>query len=188
MRIHLNLATHPFGRNRVLYAASAAAGAALVLVAVFLVVAFVRSYRASPELTRRQDDYRRQLAGLTQRQAQLEAVLRQPQNAAVLERSMFLNDLLYRKGIAWTRTFSDLEQLLPPRARLISIRPQITPDHDISLEMQIGAETREAFIEFLKSLEGSAQFHSPVLHGDSPPTENMPLYRFRVTVIYEQKL
>jgi type IV pilus assembly protein PilN len=188
MRVQLNLATHPFGRNRTFYAASAFASALLVAVAVFLAVAFVRSYQASPELTRQQDDYRRQLASLAQRQAQLESVLRQPQNAAVLERSLFLNDLLFRKGISWTRTFSDLEQLMPPRARLISIRPQVTPENDVSLEMQIGAETRESFIEFLKSLEASEQFHSPVLHGDAPPTDNLPLFRFRVTVIYEQKL
>jgi Tfp pilus assembly protein PilN len=188
MRVSLNLATHPFGRNRVFYAASLAAGLLLAATAVILVAAFVQSYRQSPELTRRQDQYRQQLAALAQRQSQLESVLRQPANSAVLERSLFFNDLLFRKGISWTRTFGDLEHLLPPRVRLIAVRPQITPEHGVSLDMQIGAETREAFIEFLKSLEGSELFHSPALHSDSPPTESLPLYRFRVTVVYEQKL
>jgi type IV pilus assembly protein PilN len=188
MRVSLNLATHPFGRNRFFYAVSAVAGAVLAAVAVFLVVTFVQSYRVSPELARQQDQHRQQLAALAQRQAKLEAVLREPQNAAVLERSLFLNDLLFRKAISWTRTFADLEQLLPPRVRLISVRPQITPEHGVSLDMQIGSETREGFIDFLKGLEGSELFHSPMLHGDSPPTDNLPLYRFRVTVMYEQQL
>ena len=42
----------------------------------------------------------------------MENVLRQPQNAEVLDRSVFLNDLLMRKGVSWTRIFSDLENVL----------------------------------------------------------------------------
>ena len=188
MKVNLNLATRPFGRNRLFYVSTGAAGAVLVIVAVVMLATFVRSYRRSPELDRQAQDYQRQLTILARKQADLEATLRRPQNAVVLERSAFLNELLYRKGISWTRTFGDLEQLMPGRVRLISIRPQVNGDNEVSLEMWVGTETREAFVEFLKNVEGSAQFRSPVLHGDSPPTENQPLYRFRLSVIYEQKL
>jgi Tfp pilus assembly protein PilN len=188
MKVSLNLASRPFGRNRLFYVSSAAAGAALVLCALAMIAAFVRSYRRSPELVRQTDQYRRQLMDLARRQVELEATLRRPENALVLLRSGFLNELLYRKGISWTRTFADLEKLMPPRVRLISIRPQVNADNQVSLDMLVGAETREAFVEFLKGLEGSALFHSPVLHGDNPPTENQPLFRFRLSVIYDQKL
>jgi type IV pilus assembly protein PilN len=188
MKVSLNLATHPFGRNRLFYVVSGLAAAVLLGCALFMISIFIHSYRASPELVRRTETYRNQLAALTQKQAELEAILHRPENSLVLIRSMFLNQLLYRKGISWTRTFADLEQLMPPRVRLISIRPQINPDNQVGLEMQVGAETREAFIEFLKGLESSALFHDPVLHGDTPPTENQPLYRFRVSVVYDQKL
>ena len=50
---------------------------------------------------------------MTAEQAQLDAVLRKPENAEVLERSVFLNALLVRKGISWTRIFADLEKVLP---------------------------------------------------------------------------
>ncbi|MBI3696014.1 MAG: hypothetical protein HY238_14385, partial [Acidobacteria bacterium] len=156
--------------------------------ALVMVATFVRSYRRSPELVRQSDHYRRRLSELARKQIELETVMRRPENAVVLRRSMFLNELLYRKGISWTRTFADLEQLMPPRVRLISIRPQLNANNEVSLEMLIGTETREGFVEFLKGLEGSTLFREPVLHGDSPPTENQPLFRFRVSVIYEQKL
>ena len=188
MRTNLNLATHPFGRDRIFYAASGLVGLILVVTGLTMVWMFTGSYRRSPELDRRIDGYRRQLGTLAQKQAQLESVLRKPENAVVLEQSMFLNDLLYRKGVSWTRTFADLEELMPPRVRLINIRPQVTADNEVSLDMQVGTETREAFVEFLRGLEGSEQFRSPVLHGDAPPTENQPLFRFRLTVIYDQKL
>jgi hypothetical protein len=188
VRTELNLASHPFGRNRLFYFASGVLGAALVVGALFMVVVFTRSYRRSPELDRRIEDNRRQLGVLAQKQAQLDGVLRKPENAIVLEQSLFLNELLYRKGISWTRTFSDLEKLMPPRVRLITIQPRVNADNEVALDMQVGTENREAFVEFLRGLEGAAQFRSPVLHGDSPPTENQPLFRFRLTVIYDQKL
>ncbi len=188
MKVSLNLAARPFGRNRLFYASSGAAGVVLLASALFMVATFVRSYRRSPELVRQTAHYRHELAELAKKQTELEAVLRRPENAVVLERSAFLNELLYRKGISWTRTFADLETLMPPRVRLITVRPQINSQNQVSLDMEVGAETREGFIEFLKQIEGSSLFRSYELHGDSPPTENQPLFRFRLSVIYDQKL
>lgn len=188
MKVSLNLASKPFGRNRLYYVLTGTALAALALAAVGMIWTSVRTFRRSPEIERQIAEARRQLDELARKQAALDAVLRRPENAAVLERSIFLNALLYRKGISWTKTFADLEPLLPPRVRLIAIRPQVTPANEVSLDMQIGAESREGFVEFLKALEGSDLFHEPVLHGDSPPSENQPLFRFRLSVIYDQKL
>ena len=58
-----------------------------------------------------------QLASMAKERARLEATLRQPQNAEVLDRSIFLNTLLTRKGVSWTRIFSDLEKVTPPNVR-----------------------------------------------------------------------
>jgi len=43
----------------------------------------------------------------------MDAVLHQPENASVLERSVFLNDLIYHKAISWSRMFADLEKTAP---------------------------------------------------------------------------
>ena len=188
MAISLNLASRPFGRHRALYLAAGLAGSALIAAAILMVTSYARSYRRSPEMERMTVQHRRELEALKEKQSRLEAVLRRQENSAVLTRSIFLNQLLLRKGISWTRTFSDLEQLMPPRVRLIGLRPQLTPDNEITLDLEVGTETREAFLEFLMGLESSTLFRSPELRSDSPPTENQPLYRFRMSVIYEQKL
>ena len=52
-------------------------------------------------------------------------MLRKPENAEVLERSVFLNALLVRKGISWTRIFADLEKVLPHNVRIIQIHPSV---------------------------------------------------------------
>ena len=41
----------------------------------------------------------------------------------MLERSVFLNALLYRKGISWTRIFADLEKVVPHNVRIMSDPP-----------------------------------------------------------------
>jgi len=58
------------------------------------------------------DGLNRQIRAATAEQERLDAVLRKPENAEVLERSVFLNSLLYRKGISgrgssptWRRPF-----------------------------------------------------------------------------------
>jgi type IV pilus assembly protein PilN len=106
----------------------------------------------------------------------------------VLERSLFLNALLFRKGISWTRIFADLEQTLPHNVRLISIRPFVNAQNQITLEMNVGAESPEPIIALLKALEESPLFGSVYQHTSLPPSQSEPLYRYRVSVNYAQKL
>ena len=106
----------------------------------------------------------------------------------MLERSLFLNELLYRKGVSWTKTFADLELIFPPRVRVEQIRPEITPDNKVLLDMTVGAETRPDFIELLKVLEESDIFGTPDVRGSSPPTEQDPIFKYRLMVRYEQQL
>ena len=128
------------------------------------------------------------LRTLTAEQGKLEAALRRPENAEVLERSQFLNLLLYRKGISWTKIFSDLERVLPYNVRLISIRPQVSPQNDLLLDMLVGAQTMEPVIQLAMQLEASPVFGATYGHSLLPPSQSEPLYRYRVSVKYAQKL
>ena len=122
-------------------------------------------------------------------QTKLDETLRQPANAVVLERSLLLNTLLERKSISWTKVFSDLEGVMPPSVRLISIRlPQINSQNEVLLDMVVGAKDPGPVVEFLKKLEESPRFGTIEGHSVLPPSENEPLYRYRVSVNYAQKL
>ncbi len=121
-------------------------------------------------------------------QARLEAVLREPQNAEVLDRVQFVNALLLRKGVSWTKIFADLEKVVPHNVRLIQVRPQINPTNDVILDMVVGAEASEPVIQLLTNLEGSTDFSSVAVHASLPPSQTDPLYRYRVSVQYGQKL
>lgn len=122
-------------------------------------------------------------------QARLDEFLRQPANAQVLAQSQLLNTLIERKSISWTRIFADLESVMPYDVRLISVRlPAINSRNEVMLDMIVGAKDPGAVIGFFKKLEDSPLFGPIEGHSSLPPSQNEPLYRYRVTVNYAQKL
>ena len=108
MRVELNLATRPFGRSRLFWTASAAVGALLFVIAAALCLSYWRSGQLPPELAAREAELQAELTELSREEAQSLGLLRQPETIEVYDRSFFLNQLLTRKGISWTKTFGDL--------------------------------------------------------------------------------
>ncbi len=188
MRAELNIASRPFKRTRLFWLLAALSGACLVCVAGNLLAVYFQDHELPPELVAEEKGLQTQLRTLNGEESGLRTTLQDPANSIVLERSLFLNQLLQRKGISWTRTFADLEVVLPPRVQVMQIRPEVTPGSMVHLDMQVGSETPADFIELLKALEQSDIFGSPNLRGSSPPSENQPLFRHQLSVSYDQQL
>lgn len=188
VRIPLNLASEPFRKDRPILVASAVT--ALLLLAVLLMqVRIIASEReAARESREMMAAIEQQLRTANAEQAKLNAQLRQPANSAVIDRSAFINSLLLRKGISWTRMFEDLEKIFPGNVRLVAVRPYLTADNLVQLDMIVGSQTAEPVIVLLQRLENSSTFGATSLLSSQPPSQNEPLYRFRVSVNYAQKL
>jgi Tfp pilus assembly protein PilN len=188
MRIPINLASQPFRRDRAMLVASIAVSVLLVgTLAVLISLARADNSQLADvkrEVSRLNAQIRRQ----TTEQTRLDAVLRQPQNAEVLEQSVFLNTLLQRKGISWTRIFADLEKVVPYNVRVIQIRPSVSAQGQVSLDMMVGADTNTAVIDLFKSLQESSLFSYSDVKILQPPTQADPFFKCRVSVDYAQKL
>jgi hypothetical protein len=189
MRMPVNLASEPFRRDRPVIVASIAGSAILALtLMVLLSIIFSGSSRAA-KTRAAVEAMNQRLITLNAEQAKLETTLRQPGNAEVLERSVLLNTLISRKGISWTKIFSDLEKVMPHNVRLIYVRlPQIDSNNQVMLDMVVGAQSPEPVVEFLRKLEGSPMFGPNTVSTFLPPGQNEPLWRYRVSVSYAQKL
>jgi len=187
-RFPLNLASEPFRRDRPAMVASMAAALLLlsVLVAQLWIVWVERDEAAEARAELAQLEAQGQR--LEREQAQVQAQLRRPENAAVVERTRFLNSLLQRKGVSWARLFGDLETVLPPNVRLASVRPQIDADNQIQLDLLVAAEDAPPVIDLLMRLEASPLFGKTAIANWLPPSPSEPLYRYRLTVNYVQKL
>jgi hypothetical protein len=189
MRVPINLASEPFRKDRPILVASVACSAllaALLAVLVYLIVAD----RARMGDTRAQvNRLNNELRAVSTEQAGLEATLRQPNNAFVIEQNLLLNTLVERKSVSWTRVFADLEGVMPLNVRLIQVRlPQIDTRNQVLLDMVVGAQNPGPVIDFLRKLQASPLFGPATVHNSVPPTDNDPLYRYRVSVNYAQKL
>jgi hypothetical protein len=54
--------------------------------------------------------------------------------------------------------------------------------------MVVAAQSVEPFLAFFMKLEGSPVFGAATPQNSLPPTQTEPLFRYRVTVNYAQKL
>jgi hypothetical protein len=189
MRVQVNLASEPFRRDRPMLVASTACAVVLVALLGVLVFLIVSERGRQTETRRAVSKLNSELRAISTEQTRLESTLRQPMNAEVLERSLLLNSLILRKSISWTKLYADIEGVKPDNVRLVQVRlPQINSRNEVTLDMEVGAQNPGEFIEFLKHLQDSPLFGPTNTSRISPPTQNEPLWRYRVMVSYAQKL
>ncbi len=187
MKIPINLASQPFRRDRAMLAASIAVTVLLVLTLGVLISLAMTDRAQMADVRADIGRLNGRIRAVSTEQARLDAVLRQPDNAGVLETSVFLNELLTRKGISWTRIFADLEKVLPYNVRIIQIHPTVDAQNQIRLDMLVGAESPEPVIELMKKM-AQPPFGKPFPSTQQGPTQAEPLWRYRVSVEYGQKL
>lgn len=190
----INLASQPFRRERAQNAAYALICAVLACSLAVLVILILHARSGASDLRRVIEARTRELQRYQREEAQFSAVLAKPDNADVFSTSVFLNELIARRTVSWTRVFRDLETVMPANMRLMGIRlPQI-PTEDaagvshLQLDMVVGTERPDAVIDLLKKLQQSNLFGAASVVTQQPPTQNDPLYKYRVTVGYAQKL
>ncbi|HEX5230056.1 MAG TPA: hypothetical protein VFW44_20225 [Bryobacteraceae bacterium] len=189
IRVPINLASEPFRRDRPLLVGSALLAIVLTLLLIYQVFTIVSERRQAADIRVAIARETAQLQRITAQQAKLNATLRRPENAEVLERSLFLNTLIERKGISWTKIFEDLGKVMPYNVKLVSVRlPEIDSNNQVLLDMVVGAETVPPILELFKRLEDSPQFGNTTVQSSAPPSQTDRFYRYHVTVNYAQKL
>src|SRR4030088_552364 len=100
IRIPINVSTDPFRRDRPMFVASVAAGALLTLLLI-VQVSIILARRGQAASTRVElNRINGQLSKINAEQSKLDVTLRQPENAEVLERSIFLNTIIERKAVS----------------------------------------------------------------------------------------
>jgi hypothetical protein len=184
----INLASRPFQKTRSILVISLFSALALIILFAGLIALNLQSRSEGFAIRGEIGKLESELRDLRERQADAEEILRRPEYAEVLEQSVFFNSLLVRKGISWTRIFSDLTTVTPYDVRLIRIRPQVDLQNKVYLDMVVASADTTPVIRMLRNMEGSERFGPTQLHSSLPPTELDPVFRYRVSVRYAQEL
>jgi len=189
IQIPINLASEPFRRDRPMLVASAAVGALLILLLGVQVSTIVAKRKDSVRIQHTIDKLNAQLQGIGREQSKLNGTLALPENSEALQYSVFLNQVIDRKAISWTKIFADLEKVMPYNVRLVSVRlPGLDANNNVILDMQVGAKEQPPVIELVKHLEASPLFGKTDVQSSAPPSQTDPFYRYHITVTYAQKL
>jgi type IV pilus assembly protein PilN len=188
MKIPINLASSPFRRDRAMVVASLVVCALLVVTLGLLGSLALQDKRQIADVQREVKNLHQQVNDLNAQQAKLDAVVRKPENASVLERSVFINTLLRRKGISWNQIFTDLEKTIPYNVKVVRVHPTIDTQGRVMLDMVVAAASPVEVIEMYKSLDKSPLFGTTERRSGQPPTQAEPLYRETFLVPYAQKL
>ena len=166
MRISVNLATRPFVELRPFFLRLRIIMAALLLLAIGLGF-WLHSQNAKLAVAESQMQALQSRTSAAQAEkTRNESRMRQPANAAVLERAHFLNSVFLAKSFSWTAVLMDLENVLPIGVQVTSIEPSTTADGDVIIRLRVAGD-RDRAVQLVRNLERSRRFLSPRLSGET---------------------
>ena len=102
-----------------------------------------------------------------------QAMMRKPENAAVLEGAETLNTLFDEKAFSWTLAMEDLETVLPGGVQVTTLEPARDKDGHITLKLRV-LGPRDRAIQLVENLEHSKRFLSPRISGESSDSNTGP--------------
>lgn len=168
MKAQLNLATIPLETHRRFFA-GASLVAAIAGLALLALSWHVYNVRKSNERFRAQiAQLQQEMARLESERQDMETFFVRPENAKLHDRAVYLNSLIDARSFNWTQMFMDLEKLLPPGVRVVSIAPKMEKG-GVSVKLTIGASSDESKLKFLRALETSKVFSGIEVLSESPP-------------------
>jgi type IV pilus assembly protein PilN len=158
MRLDINLASQPYEDARQFWLHwGTALGATSILTIALMAYTTMGWFAARRDHTTiascraeiAQRDRTRQLA---------QDFLNRPENRTTRDQSQFLNELIERKSLSWTRVLEDLEKVMPTRVHLVSIHPELDDDNQLKLKMVVGGDSRDRALELARRMEDSRRF------------------------------
>ena len=167
MRVNINLASQKYEdvrRFHVLWGSVIAGTAGLT---VLLLVFAAWNYADSSQVKQRIKEKEQKIATLERERASAQAVANLPQNRGITEQKNYWNGQIAKRSLSWTQLFNDLQRIMPPRAYLNAVHPEITLDHRLKLQLVIISDKHDGALELVKKMEKSERFSGPSIGNES---------------------
>lgn len=186
MHIDINLASQPYEDLRkfwLRWGAPLVVLGIVTLVLLYSVILGLLTARKDNTLIQQRES---QIASRDQEKAAAQALLNLPQNRATHDRSQFLNDLFERKAFSWTRVFEDMEQVMPVRLHVVSIKPEMGTDNQLEIKLTVAGESRDRALELVRRMEASKRFQQTHIEAESElaTSQSGDRVQFEISAIY----
>jgi Tfp pilus assembly protein PilN len=187
MRLNINLASQKYEDVRQFYVRwSVAIGLSALLMLVLIGLAW-RNFSNSSESGQRIKQLQAEIDGLQKQRAAAEAISNLPENHDVTEQKNYWNRQINRRQLSWTQLFNDLQRIMPARAFLSSVHPEITLDNRLKLTLVVMGDTHENGLELQKKMEKSERFRSPQITAETMQKQaktEAQLFKFDIVTYY----
>jgi Tfp pilus assembly protein PilN len=183
--LDLNLSTRPFPAYRLINIALAMILLGLLVLSGWQANGFIRFSRLARGLHSTEIEARVEAESLGKRVADVESRLDRPEATAKLNEIGFLNRLITRKNLHWTRLFADLEEMVPNNVHLVSLKPDVGASGAITLQIELKGRSIDDVSEFIHSLEKSPLFQNITVSTEQKlETSGVSDIDIRLTAVY----
>jgi len=187
MRVNINLASQKYEDVRRFYVLWGSAIAGTAVLTVLLLIWAGWNYSDSAQSNQRIKGLQQKVDDLERERVNAQAFANRPENHDVTEQKNFWNNQIARRSLSWTQLFNDLQRIMPARAYVNSVHPELTADHRLKLNLAIVSDKHENGLELVRRMEKSERFH-----GTFPGTESTEkdshtgasLYKFAIVTYY----
>ena len=187
MRLNINLASQKFEDVRRFYVRwSIAIGSAAALLLLLIGLAAM-NYSSSSKSSQRIEELRERIDSLQKQRAAAERVSNLPENHDVNLQKNYWNRQINRRQLSWTQLFNDLQKIMPARAYVSSVHPEITLDNRLKLTLMIKGDTHDNGLELVKKMEKSSRFRGAAISSESSEKDQksgMELFKFDIVTYY----
>ena len=171
----LNLSTQSFPAYRLATIALVSVLAVLVVVTIWQASGFVQYSNLARSIRPVEQESRVEADALGKRVAELETPLNRPESTAKLNEIGFLNHLILRKNLSWTKLFAVLEEIVPNYVHFTNLTPNIGADGTVTLSLGVRARSIADVTEFVKRVETSPLFANVIVNIEEKVDETKDL-------------
>jgi type IV pilus assembly protein PilN len=167
MRVNINLASRKYEDVQQFFLRWGVTLAVLAGLTLLLGALSAVKYTRSIKSAKESRDTQQKIAQLQKELDDAVAYERLPENSEVTRAKKYWNNQIIRRTVSWTQLLNDLQRIMPNRAFLQSVHPELTPDNRVTLELLIAGEKYEDALDLQKKLETSKCFHFPKILSDT---------------------
>jgi Tfp pilus assembly protein PilN len=186
MRLNINLATRKYEDVQRFFFRWGVALA--VLAGLTLLLAALAGFKHSNAVKNAKEtkELQQKISVLQKELNDLKVIDTSPENREVTQQKKYWNTQIARRSLSWTQLLNDLQKIMPPRAYLDSVQPELTSDNRLKLKLVIVGDKHEDPLELVKKMEGSARFRSVKIVADNiqKPTRGQVVYKIDIETEY----
>lgn len=186
MRLNINLATRKYEEVQQFFFRWRAALAALAGLTLLLAALAGLKHSNAVKNAKETKELQQKIAALQKERDHLMAIDASPENREVTQQKKYWNTQIARRSLSWTQLLNDLQKIMPPRAYLDSVQPDLAPDNRLKLKLVIVGEKHEDPLELVKKMEASSRFRSVKIVADTiqKPAKGQVLYKIDIETEY----